>query len=128
MTRTNLVITALLGALAVILGAFGAHALKTRLDPDSLMSYETGVRYMMFHVVVILLVHSTAALSPKARNSITSLFLLGILFFSGSIFCITLELLPAERIWVVTPLGGMLFVAGWLHLAWSYFRSGKHRK
>ena len=122
--KYNLTITAFLGMLAIVLGAFGAHALKEKLDPDTLKSFETGVRYMMYHVIVLLFVNSYSGFTLKAKNSISYLFFLGILFFSGSIFVITFGI-PAKSIWFITPLGGLLLIFGWLIMFYSFLKSNK---
>ena len=123
MTRIYPAIAAFLGMLTIILGAFGAHALKEQLDPESLQSYETGVRYMMYHVLGILLFYFNPLLSQKTKTRISQFFLAGILFFSGSIFVIATGVIQAKAIWFITPLGGLFFVLGWLIAALSFLKS-----
>ncbi len=122
--KYNLTITAFLGMLAIILGAFGAHALKEKLDPDTLKSFETGVRYMMYHVIVLLFVNSYFGFTLKTKNSISYLFFLGIMFFSCSIFAITFGV-PAKNIWYITPLGGLFLIIGWLNMFYAFL---KHKR
>ncbi len=122
--KYNLTITAFLGMLAIVLGAFGAHALKEKIDPDSLKSFETGVRYMMYHVIVLLFVNSYSGFTLKTKNSISYLFFLGILFFSGSIFAITFGV-PAKNIWFITPLGGLFLIFGWLSMFYFFLKNNK---
>jgi len=117
----NLAITSIFGAIAIILGAFGAHALKTRLGVQELKSFETAVQYQMFHVIVLLFVNSYANFSVKTKNYLTAIFLIGILFFSGSIYAITFGV-SAKLIWFVTPLGGLLFIVGWLLMAYKFLK------
>lgn len=117
-----LISTALLGLLAIVLGAFGAHALKEKLDPEALKSFETGVRYMMYHVIVLLFTNTYSGFSDKTKKMIGYLFLTGILFFSGSIFAITILGISAKTIWFITPLGGLLFILGWLKMAISFLK------
>ncbi|MCH3880867.1 MULTISPECIES: DUF423 domain-containing protein [Tenacibaculum] len=112
----NLSITAFLGLLAIILGAFGAHALKESLSVDALLSFETAVRYQMYHVIVLLLVNTFDKFSEKQKNYISYLFFAGILCFSGSIYAIQLLNISAKTIWFITPLGGLLFCIGWILL------------
>ncbi len=114
MKNRNLIITSILGALAIILGAFGAHALKEKLDIDALKSFETGVRYQMYHVIVLLFINTYSGFSSKTKNTISWLFFIGILFFSGSIYAITAGGIDPKSIWFITPLGGLLFIFGWL--------------
>lgn len=122
MKNKNLTITALFGMLAVILGAFGAHALKDKLGIDALKNFETGVKYQMVHVLVLLIVNIYTGFSDKIKNSISLFFFLGILFFSGSLYAISAFGIPAKSIWFITPLGGLFFIIGWLKLSISFFR------
>lgn len=115
--------TALLGMLTVVIGALGAHSLKEKLSPEVLQSFETGVRYMMYHVLAILLITNSRMLSDKSKLIISSLFIIGILFFSGSIFAISLDIVQAKQIWFITPVGGLFFILGWLISAYSFFTS-----
>ena len=112
----NLVITGFLGMFAIVLGAFGAHALKELLTSDQLLSFETAVTYQMYHVLVLLFVNTFEGFTVKQKNSISYLFFLGILFFSGSIYVIQLTSITARSIWFITPLGGLFFIIGWLSL------------
>ena len=112
----NLIITCFFGLSAVVLGAFGAHALKEILTSDQLLSFETAIRYQMYHVIVLLFVNTFEAFSLKQKNTISSLFFAGILFFSGSIYLIQLTSVTAKSIWFVTPLGGVFFIIGWISM------------
>lgn len=123
----NLVIISILGAITIVLGAFGAHALKEVLTVEELKSYETAVKYQMFHIIVLLIVNTYTGFNLKNKNVISYLFLAGILFFSGSIYAITLGVSP-KNIWFITPLGGLLFIIGWLKLAYSFFKIKKEEK
>ncbi len=122
MKNKNLTLTAILGMLAVVFGAFGAHALKDKLGVDDLKTFETGVRYQITHVLVLLLVNMYANFSSKTKNSISLFFFLGILFFSGSLYAITVLGINPKNIWFVTPLGGMFFIIGWVKLSISFFK------
>lgn len=121
----NLTITAFLGMLAIILGAFGAHALKKVLTPEALSSFETAVRYQMYHVIVLLILNLSTQLSAETKKKVSLFFFLGILFFSGSIYAIHLLKVPAKAIWFITPLGGVLFIIGWLLLLLSFVKKMK---
>ncbi len=114
----NLVIASFLGAITIVLGAFGAHALQETLNVSDLKSFETAVRYQMYHVIVLLFVNTYSKFNAKTKNSISYLFLTGILFFSGSIYAITFGV-NAKNIWFVTPLGGLFFILGWLKMGFS---------
>jgi uncharacterized membrane protein YgdD (TMEM256/DUF423 family) len=119
--KINLGIASLIGALTIVLGAFGAHALQDTLTANGLKSFETAVRYQMYHVIVLLFVNSYSEFSLKTKNTVSYLFFAGIFFFSGSIYAITLGVNP-KSIWFITPLGGLFFILGWLKMGISYFR------
>lgn len=122
MKNRNLIITAVLGAMAIIFGAFGSHVLKEKLGVDGLETFETGVHYQMYHVLVLLIVNSINQLSTKAKNNISMFFFFGILFFSGSLYLITVFGVNPKSIWFVTPIGGLLFILGWFRLLYSFFK------
>ena len=104
-----LFISCLLGFLGVAGGAFGAHALKTRLTPDLLAAFEVGIRYQMYHLFAIFAsVWLNAPLSGW-------LFFIGILLFSGSLYLLALT--SIRLFGAITPIGGLLLLAGWLTLA-----------
>lgn len=122
MQKIFLISGALLGGLAVILGAFGAHALKAKLSPESLQIFETGVRYQFYHALALLLV---ALLSDKMNASSMNFsgyfFIAGVILFSGSIYLLaTREILGIDSwksfLGPITPLGGLCFVVGWILL------------
>ena len=123
----NYIIICFLGMLAIILGAFGAHALKESLTAVELLSFETAVRYQMYHVIVLLFVNMYAGFSVKQKNTISWLFFFGIFFFSGSIYAIQLTKLTAKSIWFITPLGGFLLVFGWGYMM-RYFITKELKK
>jgi len=118
----NLSLAALLGFITVVLGAFGAHALKEKLGIDQLKTFETGVRYQMYHVLVLLFINSYADFSQKIKNKISISFFIGILLFSGSLYVITAGNIPAKNIWFITPLGGAFFLSGWLSLLYHLIK------
>ncbi len=120
--KINLGITAILGFLAIVLGAFGAHALKSKIGLDQLKVFETGVRYQMYHVFVLLFVNTYTGFSQRVKNRISIFFFIGILFFSGSLYCLSLEIIVPKLIGPITPLGGLFFIIGWLILAFQFFK------
>ncbi|WP_196891169.1 DUF423 domain-containing protein [Aureivirga marina] len=120
--KKALTLTAFVGALAIILGAFGAHALKSKLSPEALNSFETAVRYQMFHVLVLLFTNTYKEFNFQTKKILNILFFLGILFFSGSIYLIYLAHIPAKSIWFITPLGGVLLTIGWLYMLFSFLK------
>ena len=123
----NFVITCFLGMLAIILGAFGAHALKEVLTSEELASFNTAVQYQMYHVLVLLFVNGYAAFSTKQKNTISWLFFCGIFFFSGSIYTIQLTAVTAKAIWFTTPLGGLLLMLGWVFMFVAFFQKLRNK-
>lgn len=119
------VIAAFLGAVTIAIGAFGAHGLKELVDAKALKSFETGVRYQMYHVIVLLVIGLAPIIPLKIKKGIFLLFIIGILLFSGSIYLLSLnELFPfnAKSIAFLTPLGGLSFILGWLYLCYGFFK------
>jgi uncharacterized membrane protein YgdD (TMEM256/DUF423 family) len=121
-------LAAILGALAVILGAFGAHGLKKVAPEQAVAIFETGVKYQFYHVFALLITALAWKEYPnKWLQYAGTVFVLGIILFSGSLYALTaltvsaqpLGNLPplAKIIGPVTPLGGVFFIAGWLLLA-----------
>jgi uncharacterized membrane protein YgdD (TMEM256/DUF423 family) len=113
MDRTFLLIGAVAGFLGVTFGAFGAHALRSRLSPELLAVFETGVRYQMYHAFAVLIVAAAIGHFGKARLLVIAgwLFSGGIVLFSGSLY--VLALTGVGILGAITPIGGLLFLAGW---------------
>lgn len=126
MNKNILSLTAFLGALGVVTGALAAHALKTKLSPDDIANVHTAVLYQMMHVLAVLAIAAIPFLAVKTKNRIAVLFLTAILFFSGSIYLISIFGINPGSIWFITPLGGLLFIAGWLYLALAFYKSSRH--
>lgn len=122
MKETVLAFGALYGGLAVILGAFGAHALKKRMSDDLLKSFETGVKYQMYHAIVLLVLPQIIDLESGLSQGIVWCFIVGTLLFSFSIYGLCLTSMKGNK-WTflgpITPLGGLLLVAGWMTLLFS---------
>jgi uncharacterized membrane protein YgdD (TMEM256/DUF423 family) len=117
MDRTFLFIGAVLGFLGVGFGAFGAHALRSRLTPEMLAVFETGVRYQMYHTFAVLIVAAAIGRLGDAHLLVLSgwFFVAGILLFSGSLYALALS--GVGILGAVTPVGGLLFLIGWACLA-----------
>ncbi|SJZ53785.1 DUF423 domain-containing protein [Sediminibacterium ginsengisoli] len=112
---------ALIGAIAVILGAFGAHALKAVLDEQALITYETAVRYQFYHVFALALTGILYGNWPDPRLKLAGrFFITGIVLFSGSLYLLTYAhaagISGLRFLGPVTPLGGAFLIAGWLML------------
>lgn len=116
MDRKILSTAALLGVIAIILGAFGAHGLKKIVEPESITTFETGVRYQMYNALFLLFVGATPLVAQKTKKLIFILVLIGMLFFSGSIYflaCNSLFSFDFKKIGIITPIGGLLLILGW---------------
>ena len=102
------------GALAVVVGAFGAHGLRARVTVEQLQAWTTASQYHLLHSVVLLALALYAAQSGRAIQWPAILFTIGIVLFSGSIYLLVLT--PAKWLGPVTPVGGLFLVAGWVSL------------
>lgn len=123
MNKTILVTAAIMGFLAVVLGAFGAHGLKRLVDADAVTTFETGVRYQMYHALLLLFVGSTAYLTPNAKNWVFYLVVVGVVLFSGSIYGLATNTLTSfnfKKVAFVTPIGGLFLIMGWVLLAFHF--------
>jgi len=109
---------ALLGALGVIAGAFGAHALEGRLTPDEAATYEIAVRYQMYHALALVLVGLLATRSASVWLSVAGWSLLsGVVIFSGLLYVLVFT--GVKILGAMVPVGGLAFVVGWVSLAWA---------
>ena len=122
MDKKILLAAVFLGITAIILGAFGAHALKKVLSVEQLQSFEVGVRYQMYHALFLLFIGVFAFLNEKERLLIFWLTILGVLFFSGSIYLLAtngITNLKTKFLGPVTPLGGLLLISAWGYLFYA---------
>ena len=123
MNKSLLATAAILGALSVALGAFGAHALKAKLSPDGLATFETGVKYQFYHVFALIAVAFAAQYLPDSNllNWAGNLFLAGIIIFCGSLYVLTAFRAAGNEnmnwLGAITPIGGLCFIAGWILFA-----------
>lgn len=127
MNKRIFIIGSLYCGVAVILGAFGAHALKGMLSPESLQSFQTAVHYQLTHGLAILIVGLIyTQLQTTALLNVGRFFSAGIICFSGSLYLLTfLKLMKIDfpaAIALITPLGGLLMILGWFSLAWTFLR------
>jgi uncharacterized membrane protein YgdD (TMEM256/DUF423 family) len=121
MDRLFFAIGSLSAFLGVALGAFGAHALKARLDADMLGTFEVGVRYQMYHALALLAVGWAHTRWPGTMLTAAGwLFVAGTVIFSGSLYLLSVT--GARWLGAVTPIGGLTLLAGWLCLAWAAWR------
>ncbi|MDY6922057.1 MAG: DUF423 domain-containing protein [Pseudomonadota bacterium] len=109
-------------ALGVILGAFGAHGLKGRLEPSLFAAYHTGVEYHMYHALGLLAVGLLGYQFPAVTGLRSGgwLLLVGIVLFSGSLYLMALT--GSRWLGAITPIGGVAFIAGWVWIGWSLLR------
>jgi uncharacterized membrane protein YgdD (TMEM256/DUF423 family) len=109
-------IAAILGMLAVILGAFGAHKLKNIFTTELLQSFETGVKYQMYHAIVLLIIGFNFEFESTLEKTIAYCFILGIILFSFSIYGLCFTTAKGEKwkfLGPITPIGGLFLVLGW---------------
>ena len=119
---------AFLGMVAIILGAFGAHALKKVLTPEQLISFETGVRYQMYQAFFLFFLATQNDILEKTKKTIFSLILSGTLFFSGSIYLLStmgITGINFKSIGFITPIGGLLLIVAWGLLGFSILKTRK---
>ncbi len=123
MKNLLLVLAAINGFVAVSLGAFAAHGLKSMLGPDLLATFQTGVQYHMYHALAMLAVGILVTQFPAQTGLRISgyLFMAGILIFSGSLYVLALS--GIRWLGAITPIGGVAFLAGWATLAWTMARA-----
>lgn len=121
MTKTILLTATVLLALAVAIGAFGAHGLKEHLSEAMLQTWKTGVEYHFYHALGLLLVGVLSVLMPSNLLNWSAIFLFaGIILFSGSLYILALT--GIKWLGAITPLGGISFIAGWVLLAVAVFK------
>jgi len=127
MNKQIIITASLFGALAVIAGAFGAHALRASLPPKQLEVWQTAVQYQFYHVFALLFLSTFSRFKNKLIVSTYYLFTFGIIFFSGSLYllsCRDLLGMPGlAALGPITPIGGLLFIIGWVMLAFAAIRN-----
>jgi uncharacterized membrane protein YgdD (TMEM256/DUF423 family) len=119
MKRRIVLTGSFIGMLAIILGAFGAHLLKKYLSVEQLVTFETGVRYQMYHAFFLLFLSTRKDFTPKTLKTIYNLTVAGVILFSGSIYLLATKnftLFDSKIIVFATPLGGLLLILAWLGL------------
>jgi uncharacterized membrane protein YgdD (TMEM256/DUF423 family) len=124
MHKGFLIWASVLGALAVTLGAFGAHKLKQLVPPETVSTFQTGVTYQFYHVFALLVTGLLFAHLPAASGNLLTwagrCFITGVILFSGSLYFLTAikatETVGLSKIGIITPFGGLFFIAGWICL------------
>ena len=126
MNKQIILTASVFGLIAVVLGAFGAHGLKDRLNPTDLDVWKTGVSYQFYHVLALLFLASSLQLNVDYSRYSFYCFVTGIIFFSGSLYLLSTRSLTGwSRLSVlgpVTPIGGLFFLLGWLFLFLAAFK------
>ena len=118
-------IGALYGLLAVVFGAFGAHALKKTFSEDQLKSFETGVKYQMYHAILLLVLGFNLNLTTSLEKYMIYCFVIGTFLFSFSIYGLCLSASKGKKmrfLGPITPIGGLLLVIGWVLLLYSFIK------
>lgn len=118
-----LLIAALYGALGIIFGAFGAHALKNVFSDDLLKSFETGVKYQLYHAIVLLVIGFQFSFAETLQTAVAWCFIIGTFLFSFSIYGLCISSAKGKKLGFlgpITPLGGLLLVIGWVLLGVSF--------
>lgn len=118
-------VAVIMGMTAIILGAFGAHALKKQLTVEELVTFETGVKYQMYHALFLLFLGLTSLVTEKSKKMIFQLVIFGVIFFSGSIYLLatkTITGIDFKSLGIITPIGGTLLILGWIVLLWNILK------
>lgn len=126
MNKRLLITGAVLGIVGIILGAFAAHGLQKLVDTDAIKSFETGVRYQIYHAFFLLILGGTSFVSLKLKKTIFYLVIIGVIFFSGSIYGLATNTLSAfdfKTIALITPVGGLLLIVAWVMLLIGIIRN-----
>ena len=128
MHRGFLITASVIGALSVVLGAFGAHALRKYVSAEAVGTFETGVRYQFYHCFALFIVAILYDRFPVKWMSWSGYsFIIGILLFSGSLYLLTAlhstEQVGLKKVGIITPVGGLFFIAGWFFLILSLIKS-----
>lgn len=119
MKQFVLITAGIYGMLSVILGAFGAHAFKNILTPDKLISFETGVRYQIYHAIVLLIIGLTLSFTTSLEKWSAICLIVGVFFFSFSIYFLSFTEywnINLRILGPITPVGGLFLIVGWLLL------------
>lgn len=125
MNKTIFLIGIAFGVLAIVLGAFGAHGLEKALTADNLVTFETGVRYQMYHALLLLIVSGISQVDEKGKKTAFYLITIGVVLFSFSIYLLATNSLTSfdfKTIALVTPIGGAFLIFGWIVLGYRAFK------
>jgi uncharacterized membrane protein YgdD (TMEM256/DUF423 family) len=125
MNRTIFLTGIVFGVLAVLLGAFGAHGLEKLVDDNAIQTFETGVKYQMYHAFLLLILGGILSIPEKSKKWIYILLVSGVILFSFSIYLLATNTLTAfdfKTIGIVTPIGGLLLISGWVLFGYKFIK------
>lgn len=128
MNKTIFITGILMGVSAVAFGAFGAHGLEKLVEADAVQTFETGVKYQMYHALFLLILGSTGLLSEQNKKFPFFMIVIGVVLFSFSIFLLATNSLTQfdfKTIGFITPIGGLLLILGWMVVGYQVWRSVK---
>ena len=131
MNKTIVVTASILGMFSIILGAFGAHALKELIPFQSHQTFETGVRYQMYHALLLLFIGSTNLVQQKTKKIIYYLVVVGLILFSGSIYGLAtneLSMFNFKSIGFITPIGGLSLIFAWIFLFIDFIKNSSKKQ
>jgi uncharacterized membrane protein YgdD (TMEM256/DUF423 family) len=130
MNKAILVTATLFGITGIILGAFAAHGLKQLISVESLQTFETGVKYQIYHAIFLLIVGTANTIRPNYKRIMYYLTLIGILFFSGSIYGLATNSITTfdfKAFGIITPIGGLLLILAWVLLLINFLTMKKDK-
>ncbi|OBX24755.1 uncharacterized membrane protein YgdD (TMEM256/DUF423 family) [Gelidibacter algens] len=125
MNRIILTTAAIFGIIAIALGAFGAHGLKQLISVDAQLTFETGVRYQMYHALLLLFVGTTSLIKEKLKAIIYYLVVFGVFLFSGSIYglaTMAVTNIDFKSVGFITPIGGLLLIISWVVMLINFLK------
>ena len=125
MNKTIFLTGIIFGVLAVVFGAFATHGLENVLNTKALQTFETGVKYQMYHALFLLVLSNVTKLPEESKKGLFYVIVTGILFFSFSIYGLatnTLTTFDFKSIAFITPIGGSLLIIGWIMLGYRYYK------
>lgn len=126
MKQLVLIAASVYGTISVILGAFAAHAFKAMLTPDKLASFDTGVRYQMYHAIVLLVIGLTLSFTSSLEKWAAISIIVGVFLFSFSIYFLAFSEywnVNLKFLGPITPIGGMFMIAGWVLLVVFFIKN-----
>jgi len=126
MNKKLLITGSVLGILGIILGAWAAHGLEKLVDADAVKTFETGVRYQMYHAFLFIILGGTSFVNLRSKKIIFYLVLIGLIFFSGSIYGLATNEVTSfnfKTIAMITPIGGLALIFAWLTLLIGIIRN-----